>query len=147
MPNILVKIPQGAFPPEQRAALMRKITEAASTVEQIPDHPKHRFTCWVAIDEVASSNWTCGGIDVSMQMLPCIAIAFVPAGVLDAAARKQYVELMHAAFKEALPGTEQRQLVSSIIVQDVADGTWGANGMLWHLPDFAKAAGYAHRQQ
>jgi hypothetical protein len=36
MPNILVKIPKGSFPTEHRAALLRKLNDAAATAEQIP---------------------------------------------------------------------------------------------------------------
>jgi len=35
-------------------------------------------------------------------------------------------------------------LMTSIQLVDVADGTWGANGNLWHLADFTRAAGYGH---
>jgi hypothetical protein len=30
------------------------------------------------------------------------------------------------------------------MIWDVADGTWGANGQIWCLPDFARAGGYKH---
>jgi hypothetical protein len=37
-------------------------------------------------------------------------------------------------------------LLTSIMLHDVADGTWGANGTIWRLSDIAAAAGYAHLQ-
>lgn len=146
MPNILVKTPQGAFPGDARANLVRHLNEAAATAEQMPDDPKKRFLSWVLIDETATGMWTCGGIDVSSMVLPCFAVVYVPAGVLDEAARAQYVRLVHDAFKQALPAGEKRQLATSVILQDVAEGTWGGNGALWTLPGLAKAAGFAHLQ-
>ncbi len=36
--------------------------------------------------------------------------------------------------------------MTSVMIGDVPDGAWGANGQIWRLPDFAKAAGYKHLQ-
>ena len=144
MPNILVKIPKGAFP--ARANLLRHITDAAATAEQIPADPKKRFTSWVVIDETEVGMWACGGIDMTSQVLPCIAVVYVPVGVLDAPSRALYVKLMHDAFKQGLPADDKRQLATSVILHDVAEGAWGGNGTIWTLPTLTKAAGYAHLQ-
>lgn len=146
MPNILVKIPKGAFPTEHRAVLVKMLNAAAAAAEQIPDDPRKRSMCWVIIDEVEPGSWTCGASDMSAKLLPCLAVIYVPAGVLDGASQAVYVDLVHAAFKQSLPATEQRQLATSVILHDVADGSWGANGAIWRLPDFAQAAGFAHLQ-
>ncbi|GAC1420394.1 MAG: hypothetical protein NVSMB6_22150 [Burkholderiaceae bacterium] len=146
MPNILVKIPKGSFPGEHRAALGQKLNEAAAGAEQIPNKPKNRLICWVIVDEVESGSWSCGGIDMTGQLLPCLAMIYLPAGVLDAASRATYVELVHEAFKLALPATEKRQLATSVVLHDVVEGSWGANGAIWRLPKIAQAAGYAHLQ-
>ena len=146
MPNILVKIPNGAFPTEHRAVLVKMLNAAAAAAEQIPDDPRKRSMCWVIIDEVEPGSWTCGASDMSAKLLPCLAVIYVPAGVLDGASQAVYVDLVHAAFKQSLPATEQRQLATSVILHDVADGSWGANGAIWRLPDFAQAAGFAHLQ-
>lgn len=146
MPNIFVKIPQDSFPAEHRSMLVRKLNAAAAAAEQIPDDPKKRFLCWVIVDEVGPGSWTCGAIDMTAQLLPCIAMIYLPAGVLDAASRTSYVNLVHEAFKQALPASEKRQLATSVVLHDVADGAWGANGAIWRLPDFAQAAGFAHLQ-
>lgn len=144
MPNILVKLPKDSFPAQHREALVRLLNHAAASAEQIPDDAKKRFLCWVVVDEVAPGFWTCGGIDVTAQVLPCIAMLYVPAGVLDAATRARYVSLVHDAFRQALPATDQRRLATSVIVHDVAEGTWGANGAIWRLPDFVDEVGFAH---
>lgn len=146
MPNILVKVPKGAFPGDARVNLLRQITDAAATAEQIPADPKKRFTSWVVIDEIETGMWACGGTDLSSQVLPCIAVVYVPVGVLDASSRASYVKLVHDAFQQTLPANEKRQLVTSVILHDVADGTWGGNGVIWTLADLTKAAGYAHLQ-
>ena len=147
MPNILVKIPKGAFPTEHRAILVQKLNAAAAIAEQIPDDPRKRSMCWVIIDEVEPGAWTCGASDMSARLLPCLAVIYVPAGVLDDASQAMYVDLVHAAFKQSLPATEKRQLATSVILHNVVDGTWGVNDTIWRLPNFAQAAGYAHLQE
>lgn len=146
MPNIVVNIPHGAFAGAARVALVRRINDAAAQAEQIPADPKKRFLCWVVVNELESGACTCGGVDVTTQMLPCIVMVYLPAGVLNDAARAQYVHLMHDAFKQSLPADDKRQLATSVVLHDVADGAWGANGAIWKLPSFAKAAGFAHLQ-
>ena len=147
MPNIRVDIPRGAFPGEARAELVRRINEAAATAEQIPADAKHRFFCWVQVNETEPGAWTCGGVDMTSTLLPCTAVAQVPAGVLDEAARSGFVQLMHDAFRLSLPSGEKRRLATSVVLHDVADGTWGVNGAIWKLPDFARAAGFEHLRQ
>lgn len=147
MPNILVRIPKDSYPGEARAALVRSITDAAALAEQIPAEPRKRMLCWVLIEEIEAGAWTCGGADVTAQMLPCVALVYLPAGVLDDAARALYVQTLHQAFHRSLPAHDSRRLASSVILHEVADGTWGVNGAIWKLPQFAEAAGFAHLQE
>ena len=147
MPTIFVKIPKNVFPRSSRALLTRNITEAAAAAEQVGPDARQRFLCWVSIDEVEPGNLACGGSDATAQLLPCIAWVCVPEGVLlDQASRQVYVQRMHAAFQQSLPEDERRPVMTSILLHDVAEGTWGGNGMLWTLPDLARAAGFAHLQ-
>ena len=85
-------------------------------------------------------------MDVTPQWLPCVVMVYLPSGVLDDAARARYVHLMHDAFKQSLPGDDKRQLATSVVLHEVADGAWGASGVIWKLPDFARAAGFQHLQ-
>jgi phenylpyruvate tautomerase PptA (4-oxalocrotonate tautomerase family) len=146
LPNILVHIPQNSFPGTARSALVRRINDAAAEAERIGPTPKQRFLCWVLVNEAPAGAWTCGGSDVTEQLLPCLAFVMLPAGVLDDAARGRYAALLHQAFVQSMPATDQRAVTSSVVLHDVADGTWSANGSLWSLPDFASAAGYRHLQ-
>jgi phenylpyruvate tautomerase PptA (4-oxalocrotonate tautomerase family) len=144
MPNILIKVPYRAFDATQKNILARKVNEVAASVEQMPSEPTKRFVNWIVIDEVEQGMFTCGGFDASSQALPCIAMVYLPAGVLDGASRSVYVAAMHEAFVKSLADGDSRQIASSVILHEIADGQWGGNGKVWRLPDFAKAAGYAH---
>lgn len=135
-----------SFPAQHRETLVSLLNDAAANAEQIPDDAKKRALCWVVIDEVAPGSWTCGGTDVTAHLLPCIVMIYVPAGVLDAVTRARYVSLVHDALRQAVPPADKRRLATPVIVHDVADGSWGANGAIWRLPDFADAAGFAHLQ-
>lgn len=146
MPNILIKVPHGVFPSAQLRKLTQTITEVASVTEQIPAEMKKRFLCWITVDEVSQGMFTCGGMDTTQHVIPCIAMVYLPAGVLDGASRAQYVNTVHAAFASALSADDKRQIATSVILHEIPDGQWGANGSIWQLPDFAKAAGYAHLQ-
>jgi phenylpyruvate tautomerase PptA (4-oxalocrotonate tautomerase family) len=146
MPNIVVRVPQGTFPSGQRAALIAGITRAAATAEQMPDDPAKQFVTWVVIEEIEAGAWGCGGTDVTAKMLPCMLQVFVPAGVLDEPARARYAELLHAAIEACVPTKDKRMVVTSMIIGDVSDGCWAANGDIWRLPDMAQAAGFRHLQ-
>lgn len=146
MPNILVKVPKGVFPQEARERLCQLITDAAARSEQIPADLTMRATTWIALDEVEPGMLTCAGVDMTARLLPCIAVVYVPQGVIDTSTRATYARNMHDAFVNALPANESRQLITSVMLHDVIDGTWGVNGEIWTLPTLAKAAGYAHLQ-
>lgn len=146
MPHMLITVPEGAFPRQQRHLLVRALNAAAARAERIPDDPGKRFLCWIVIEEVAAGLWTCGGVDVDSQVLPCIAMIHLPAGVLDDVSRQRYVALVHNAFRQAMAAGDRRPLATSVVLHDVVDGTWGANGHVMRLADFARVAGFEHLQ-
>lgn len=144
MPNILIKVPQGSFSREQRVLLCEEVTKVASDVEQVGDDPRQQSLCWVLIDEVASGYWTCGSVDISAHAIPCIVQVRVPGGVLNAAMRSDYVQRLHQAVTRSQAADDHRIIMTSIILDEVTDGFWAANGAIWHLADFIQAAGYRH---
>lgn len=145
MPNIIIRIPENVLSPESKAQLVADINLAAAGVEQIPDEPRNRALCWVVIEEVKEGNWTCGGADVTSQIVPVIVQVFIPAGLLGDDARESYAAGIHRAITGALQDDRRRVLVSSIIA-DVQDGQWGVNDGIWKLADFARHAGFMHLQ-
>ncbi|EPL15540.1 tautomerase family protein [Pseudomonas sp. CF161] len=144
MPNILIKVPTGAFNQTQRQQLLRSVSDVAMINEHMGSAPQQRALCWALVEEVQAAEWLCGGMDPHARFVPCMVTVKVPAGVLDAPMRQRYVRELHAAIQASLMADDQRQLLSSIQIQDVVDGTWGANGDIWYLADFTRAAGYGH---
>ena len=145
MPNITVKIPEGVLDAAAQKCLFDGITAAAARCEQIPAEPDKRFLCWVMIEEIASSRWACGGVDVTGSVIPVVVQVNVPTGVLNYEARARYVELIHRSVTDALRH-EKRRIATSCIISEIQEGTWGANGTIWRLPQQAAASGFEHLQ-
>jgi phenylpyruvate tautomerase PptA (4-oxalocrotonate tautomerase family) len=146
MPNIIVKIPEGVFDDAGRRKLAAGLTRAASAVEQMSEDPRQQFLTWVTIEETRSGYLFAGGADPLAQVIPVVVFFQPPAGVVAQDRRQLAITLMHEACLAAKPEADPRVVMTSILIQDVPDGSWGANGALWHLPDFARASGYRHLQ-
>jgi phenylpyruvate tautomerase PptA (4-oxalocrotonate tautomerase family) len=150
MPNIIVKIPANTFDASARSSLVKGINQAAAKAEQIPDNPNNRMLCWVVLEEIETGCWTCGASDASSVLIPVLVQIYLPSGVLDEESRAQYVVGIHQAIHQAFNNEqhqEQPRIASSCLIHEVPNGTWGVNGMLWQLHDFAEHAGYAHLQK
>ena len=145
MPNIFVKIPKGVASSNQLDAMVAGITDAACEAESIPDNPRQRAMTWVMVEEVEAANVYLGGNKVVPAMIPVVVQIFPPEGVLDAKRREGQAKKVAEAVHTAL-GEEAEKVLVSCMMLDVPDGTWGVNGAIWTLPDFAKAAGYEHLQ-
>jgi phenylpyruvate tautomerase PptA (4-oxalocrotonate tautomerase family) len=146
MPNIIVKVPEGVFDTSARATLAKATHAAAKTVEGWGDDPRQEALTWVLIEEVANGNFFVGGADQSSRVIPVIVFCYPPAGVISGDSRATAVKLFHDAISSAKQTSDARPVLTSIMLWDVANGTWGANGKIWQLTDFAKAAGYKHLQ-
>ena len=145
MPYITVKVPRGVLGDEAKSALVKGICAAAAECEQVPDDPKMRALCVVAIEERSASAVTYGGNDLSQMLVSFDATVNIPKGVLDDSSRARFVELLHQAAVNALPG-EKRRVSTSFVINEIEDGMWGVRGDLWKLPDFVAASGYRHLQ-
>lgn len=146
MPNILIKIPEGVFGSLGVQQLAERVTAAAKEVEQIGDDPQHLFLTWVAIEEVKPGCLFAGGVDPLARVIPVIVFFYPPAGVIDQHGRAAAVRLVHEAVAAAKPANDPRPVMTSVIIAEVEDGSWGANGAVWRLPEIARAAGYKHLQ-
>lgn len=145
MPTILIHLPQGSLNAEAKAQLVARITDAATEVEQIPDDPRCRSLCWVLIEDIAQGSWTCGGVDMTANLLPVMLQIHLPTGVVDDSGRAIYAAALSTAVKSVFAGEPRRVVVSSVF-SEVPDGFWGVDDAIWRLPDIARHAGYRHLQ-
>ena len=146
MPNIVIRVPEGVLNAERREKLAKAATAVAKTVEQSGDDPRQAALTWVAIDEVKAGHFFAGGDDPLKQMIPVVVFFHYPAGVLDDAARAVTVGLFQTIVSEARQPGDSRPVATSVIMTEVADGSWGGSGRIVRLPDLARAAGYKHLQ-
>jgi phenylpyruvate tautomerase PptA (4-oxalocrotonate tautomerase family) len=146
MPNIIVKVPEGVFDDKARQALGAGIHTAAKAAEQFGDEPMQEFLTWMVIEEVKAGYLFAAGADPLKHFIPVIVFFYPPGGVLDTVGHAKAVKGVHDAVANTKPEGDPRVVVTSVMMWDVPDGTWGANGQLWTLPDFARAAGYKHLQ-
>ncbi|WP_332770668.1 tautomerase family protein [Phenylobacterium sp.] len=146
MPNIVIRTPEGVFDAEARARLAKAVTDVAKTVEQGGDDPQQAALTWVLIDEFKPGTFFAGGADPLERLIPIVVFFHYPAGVLDDVARADAARLLQEAISAAKPVGDPRPVMTSVLMREVADGTWGGGGAIWRLPDLAKAAGYKHLQ-
>ncbi len=146
MPNIVIHAPEGVFDLEARTRLAGSVTAVAKAVEQGGDAPEQSALTWVRIDEFGAGTFFAGGVDPCARMIPVVVMFHYPEGVLDAAARADAVRLLQEAISAAVPPGDARPVRTSVILTEVADGTWGGSGALLRLADLARAAGYKHLQ-
>jgi phenylpyruvate tautomerase PptA (4-oxalocrotonate tautomerase family) len=144
VPNIIVKVPEGVFDHAARSTLARAIHASAKAIEGWGDEPRQEALTWVLIEEIASGSFVVGGADQISRVIPVIVFFYPPAGAIDREGRARAVSLVHQAVNSAKQASDARPVMTSVMISDVPDGTWGANGKIWHLDDFAKAAGYTH---
>ncbi|MBI5255931.1 MAG: tautomerase [Burkholderiales bacterium] len=144
MPNILVKVPHGAFPGAAREALFDAITRVANEVEQVGDTPQQQSVTLTVIEELPPGAIRSAARDVSERVLLCIVQAYIPAGVLDGASRAAYVARLSAAFQGAMPAGDARRVLLSTLLLEMPEGQWGAGDVIWRLPDVSAAAGFKH---
>ena len=145
MPQITIKLPAPIIDPDLRRRLAQGVTDVAVAVESIPDRPETRFFCWVIVEAVEPGTWTCGGLQPD-HVVPCYATVLVPEGVLTPDLRRRYVEQLDKAIRCSLGKEFAQRVATSIVIQDVADGTWGANGAVMNLTDFVAKVGFEHLQ-
>ncbi|UOK36101.1 tautomerase family protein [Pseudomonas palleroniana] len=145
MPNITIKLPANALSANTLQQLLAAVDCAAVEATGLGSDPRQRLLCWVMLDEVPAAHWLCGGQSNFDQVVPCHIQVLAPAGELDAGRRAHYAAALHKAIAGCL-GAQDPVLMTSIVISDVMDGTWAANGDIWHLADFIRVAGYARQE-
>ncbi|WP_040339368.1 tautomerase family protein [Candidatus Blastococcus massiliensis] len=74
MPFINVKVIQGVFTPDQKHAIVERLTDAMVAIEG----EAMRGVTWVVVEEVASGDWGIGGTCLTTTDVKALA---APAGV------------------------------------------------------------------
>jgi phenylpyruvate tautomerase PptA (4-oxalocrotonate tautomerase family) len=103
MPNMIIKVPEGAFDAAGREKLGQGVHAAAKAVEGWGDDPRQEALTWVLVEEVSSGNLFVGGADHSARYIPVIVFFYPPAGAAKSA-------------------DDPRMVLTSIMIWDVPTG-------------------------
>jgi 4-oxalocrotonate tautomerase len=73
MPFINIKVLKGALTNQQKADMIKRVSETVAEIEASP-HPKDNLVpyTWCVIDEVEFENWGIGGNAVTPEMLQAV---------------------------------------------------------------------------
>ena len=73
MPFINIKVLKGVLSNEQKADMIKKVSETVAEIEASP-HPKDNLVpyAWCVIEEVEFENWGIGGNQVTPEMLQAV---------------------------------------------------------------------------
>jgi len=73
MPFINIKVLKGALSNEQKADMIKRVSETVAEIEASP-HPKDNLVphTWCVIDEVEFENWGFGGNQITPEMLKAV---------------------------------------------------------------------------
>ncbi len=134
MPNVNVRLPQGALTSEQQDALGASLTHAVHEAEGIPSEAG--ALTWVWIEEV--SRVFIGGAPTTL--LPVVVEMWSPHGVLDATRRAVAARRIHEAVASVL-GDRAR---TSCLLLEVPEGHWGGQGGIWGVREIAQVARFEH---
>ena len=69
MPLVDIHVIRGVFTPDQKRALIEKVTDAMVAIEG----ENMRGVTWVKINEVASGDWAVGGVPLTAEKVKALA--------------------------------------------------------------------------
>jgi phenylpyruvate tautomerase PptA (4-oxalocrotonate tautomerase family) len=139
--------PEGALGAEAEAHLPDRLTAALLRHEGAPDNERTRAMTWVFLHPTEAGRICVGGQPAPLPVYR--AVITVPAGTLlhgpgpvGASARRNLVEEITDAVlaAEATPTTPADRARVYCLVQEVADGHWGALGTTIRMEDIASIA-------
>lgn len=137
MPMIDLTIPPDALDEAARSWLVDELLSALLRWEGAPDNERSRSLAWAFVNEVDAV--TVAGEPTS-PALPHYRVGVrTPAGALDDERRaglvREVTELVLQA--EGSLNTPEHAARVWVILDEVAEGSWGAGGRIWRLADIA----------
>ncbi len=126
MPMIDLKAPRGALPAEALPDLVERLTAALLEHREVPDTPASRANVWLFVHEAATYV---GGVQPADPPRIVATFTVVEGGMTDEH-RAGLVADATAAIHAAVVGARVW-----VLVQEIRDGGWGADGVVTRLAD------------
>jgi phenylpyruvate tautomerase PptA (4-oxalocrotonate tautomerase family) len=145
MPLIRIHHPANRFDAEQKQRLAERLTQLLLQIEGGHDTPAGRTLAYVVFVDVAKDQWFVGGRSDSTFQVGDERI-LVEVTVPEASTSQHYKSRIHAEINAALADVlawlpERAQMNAWVIVNEVAEGHWGANGATYGLAQIVAYAG------
>lgn len=142
MPFVELFAPKGALDSERGRAAKRELVSEVMKAEGAPDTPGARAISWLLVTE--PEGWYVGGEELGAGEPPRYVVRVsVPAGSLDDAKRADMIDRVTRVLAAAEPEGERlyREPVAWVLINEVAEGNWGAAGRAVGLNDIIRFVG------
>ncbi|WP_051581239.1 tautomerase family protein [Pseudonocardia acaciae] len=142
MPFVELFAPKGALDSERGRAAKRELVAEVMKAEGAPDTPAARAISWLVVTE--PEGWYVGGEEAGAGEPPRYVVRVsVPAGSLDDAKRADMIDRVTRVLAGAEPDGERlyREPVAWVLINEVAEGNWGAVGRAVGLSDIVGFVG------
>jgi phenylpyruvate tautomerase PptA (4-oxalocrotonate tautomerase family) len=148
MPVLQVYYPQGSLPGERKAALAKRLTDVLLTMEGGAKTLGGLAFATVLFTEVPESDWWVGGRTDTTYVAPpgkFLVRVSVPEGYMNKTHKTDVHVAVNAAIIDVVgtAGDEHQGANVLVIIDEVAEGNWGARGQTISLATIADTVGLA----
>lgn len=138
MPLVEITVPAGFLPSPEKETLIKDLTCAVLKAEGVPDSPRARSLTWILIHEAEQGQWAIAGEPpANLRFLVRVT---VPVGAVSLARKRRMGLEIHRLLSKTAGKTLGFD-EAWIIVQEVPDGHWTADGKTLHLQDLTAFVG------
>ncbi len=146
MPVLQVYYPEGTLGGERKIALARSLTDVLLRMEGGAKTPGGLAFASVLFTEVAQGDWWVGGqSDVTYVAPPgkFLVRVSIPEGYMTQTHKSAVHAMVNASFIEVLGGAGDPRAGASVLVilEEVIEGNWGAQGRTISLASIADSVG------
>ncbi|QBD78988.1 4-oxalocrotonate tautomerase [Ktedonosporobacter rubrisoli] len=141
MPMIDLTLPEGILNAQGKQDLMAHLSSIILKWEGAPDTPQAKAIAWIYVHEIKKEEMMVGGAFPAHPRYRVIAT--VPQWSLDDERKQGLVEEVTRAILDAEGASWDAENRARVwcIVQEVADGNWGAGGQIFRLRDIVRLVG------
>jgi phenylpyruvate tautomerase PptA (4-oxalocrotonate tautomerase family) len=136
MPQIQLTVPQDALTDDGRATIQKTLAGVLLRWEGAPDNEFFRAQAWSYLHELPAGAQTTAGDDAPRFRVEVT----VPAGALDDRRKSGLVEEATQAVLAAAGLDASDALRVWVLINEQADGTWGAGGQIFRYADLVALA-------
>jgi phenylpyruvate tautomerase PptA (4-oxalocrotonate tautomerase family) len=144
MPLLNVTLTPGVFDAAAKQKLAKALTEAAFAAESVPDLPHARARGLVLLHELPAGHFYSNGEPAEGRFGGVFINFQVSAGVLDGARKARFARALQDAVTTALGEKSGYPVVTSAVIDEVAEGQWAQNGKIARLPEVVATSKFEH---